>query len=219
MRLALKGKPDFGTRSEPERRVNASPALTKNQPWLEGLIMADEQATPARLPFQPRPGCDDLLSVLLLWRLAERVVAREGGCWEWIGGRTSAGYGTIAITTKLAGRVNYVHRLVAALCVGEVTPALTVIHRCDNPCCCRPEHLVIGTQQDNVADMIAKGRRNLRPAVGEDVGGARLTVEVVTRMRLRHKEGRSIGSLAREAGVSHRTAQRAIQRLTWRHVP
>ena len=69
-------------------------------------------------------------------------------CWPWLSDRTTGGY------PKMNGR--YVHRLVAGAQRGQV-----VRHTCDNPPCVNPAHLLVGTQADNTADMIEKGRSSL----------------------------------------------------------
>lgn len=81
------------------------------------------------------------------------IEQQPGGCHEWAGAKTKAGYGvfTVADVTVLA------HRLAYRMNGGE--SAEVVMHTCDNPSCCNPDHLVGGTYADNMADMDAKGRR------------------------------------------------------------
>jgi hypothetical protein len=205
--------------SESAGAVNAAPTLTTSFLPEQEQLMATSETKSARLPFQPRPGCDDLLSVLLLWRLAERVVARESGCWEWTGATTGRGYGSIKATTPHTGKVDYVHRLVCVLCVGEIPTGQQALHRCDNPACCRPEHLFIGTQKDNVADMDAKKRRRVVSPPGEDAGASKLTEEQVMEIRSRAAAGECTdGKMAREYRIHHATLRRIVTRKTWKHV-
>jgi hypothetical protein len=90
-------------------------------------------------------------------QLAERFWARvekSGECWLWTGARLQKGYGSI----RIANRAFSTHRVAMAL-NGAIPPDdMAVLHRCDNPPCVRPEHLFLGTQADNMADMIKKGR-------------------------------------------------------------
>src|SRR4051794_5561275 len=90
--------------------------------------------------------------------LAERIwseVVKAPGCWLWTGA-TIGGYGRIR-----ACQSRYiVTRLIWWLETAQDPGDLCVLHRCDNPPCCRPGHLFLGTQSDNVADMAAKGRAN-----------------------------------------------------------
>lgn len=86
------------------------------------------------------------------------------GCWVWIGGKSrttrKAGneyYGYM----KFMGKLQSAHRASWKLHYGEIPIGLNVCHKCDNTSCCNPEHLLLGTDQDNVQDKIKKGRANL----------------------------------------------------------
>lgn len=85
-----------------------------------------------------------------------------GDCWEWQGHRMKFGYGVI----RHDGRIRKAHRVSFALNNGALPEEMMVCHRCDNPACVRPDHLFLGTQQDNMDDRMAKGRyvRNRRKA-------------------------------------------------------
>lgn len=88
-------------------------------------------------------------------RLTEHRVVTDSGCWEWKRARTSEGYGRV----RWNGRVEKVHRLTAHLVWGmELRSTAKVLHRCDNPPCFNPDHLYVGTQADNVKDMVSRGR-------------------------------------------------------------
>jgi hypothetical protein len=80
------------------------------------------------------------------------------GCWEWTACTNELGYGWIAAGTR-QGRHLKAHRVSYALAFGEVPEGMSVLHRCDNPLCVKPSHLFLGTQADNMADMIRKGRK------------------------------------------------------------
>jgi hypothetical protein len=78
----------------------------------------------------------------------------NGECREWSGSRDPRGYGRVG----WRGKVVLTHRLAWELAHGAIPSGLLVLHHCDNPPCCEPSHLFIGTQSDNIQDMLAKGR-------------------------------------------------------------
>lgn len=82
---------------------------------------------------------------------ANRTVRSATGCLIWLGPRTGK-YGGW-------GRHGYAHREAYRRANGEIPEGLLVLHRCDNPLCVEVSHLFVGSQQDNVDDMIAKGRQ------------------------------------------------------------
>lgn len=84
------------------------------------------------------------------------------GCWPWTRSRNQDGYGHLRLNPRASIRA---HRLAYELTYGPIPDGLVVCHRCDNPPCCRPDHLVLGTQVDNMADMVAKNRRGRDPSL------------------------------------------------------
>jgi hypothetical protein len=93
-------------------------------------------------------------------RFWKRVKQEGFGCWEWSGSRFRSGYGQITPVVGCGwdGASMVAHRVAYALTHGKVPRGLNVMHTCDNPPCCNPAHLVLGTHADNMGDMIAKGR-------------------------------------------------------------
>lgn len=87
-------------------------------------------------------------------RLFDRLVP-DGDCLVWPGAHNHFGHGFI----KFDGRNQSVHRLVWLLINGEIPGGLCVLHHCDNPPCCRIEHLFLGTKKDNNEDRDRKGRQ------------------------------------------------------------
>jgi hypothetical protein len=160
--------------------------------------------------------------------IAERLWSKvdcSGGpdaCWIWQGAIGSNGYGNIG-----TGRVmtEHVHRVVYRLRYGEVPPGLFVLHRCDNPRCCNPAHLFLGTHTDNMRDMWEKGRGSRlgcpyqppdhRRARGPANGAAKLTDEIVREIR---RSSVDAGSLARLFGVTRENIYSIRNGKTWRHV-
>lgn len=80
-------------------------------------------------------------------------------CWPWLGTLNAYGYGVIGHRRKLA----MVHRLVLGSTVGGIPEGMVVLHLCDNPPCCNPAHLRVGTYRENTHDAIAKQRMHWQP--------------------------------------------------------
>ena len=88
-------------------------------------------------------------------RLLENRITTDSGCWEWSASVTQFGYGRMS----WKGHVFRVHRLSAHHWLGLDLSGDTVVrHKCDNPPCFNPDHLELGTQLDNVNDMVERGR-------------------------------------------------------------
>lgn len=99
-----------------------------------------------------------------LWRRVNRHVIRPYGpkhCHQWIG----ASWGSGRSPSNMYGCMNIdgdslaVHRVIYELERGKIPPGMVVMHTCDNPRCVNLAHLQVGTQRDNVQDMIRKGRQ------------------------------------------------------------
>lgn len=132
-------------------------------------------------------------------------------CWPWQGFRYK-GYGRVAVTVDGAVRVIGAHRIAYEAAYGPIPAGLTVLHRCDNPPCCNPAHLFLGTNTDNNADRDAKGRQ----AKGERQGAAKLTAQDVVLIRASDE---TFVVLAERFGVSAITVAQASRGATWSHLP
>ena len=137
-------------------------------------------------------------------------VNRTESCWLWTGGRSAGGYGRF----WLNGANIYAHRYSYIMENGEIGPSMKVLHRCDTPSCVRPDHLFLGTNRDNTADMIAKGRK-VQPR-GEGHGMARLTEDQVR--GIRGESGLSQREIAAKYGVSQPLVSAIRTGKLWAHV-
>ena len=92
--------------------------------------------------------------------LLSRYEVTPAGCWEWTGAKNGHGYGLLNMLIGQRQTTFAPHRLQWMHTHGEIPAGMVVMHVCDNRACVRPDHLVLGTQQANLADMRAKGRDN-----------------------------------------------------------
>lgn len=95
----------------------------------------------------------------------------ETGCIEWCGHRNHDGYGKLQFKSKL----HSAHRIAWEVAYGAIPGGICVLHKCDVRHCINPDHLFLGTQVDNIADMCAKGRQ----AKAESAGGTKLNAKKV----------------------------------------
>lgn len=134
-------------------------------------------------------------------------------CIEWDGPKNDWGYGKVSINH----RSFYAHRVAYANANGlqiEDLKGLVVRHRCDNPACVNPNHLVIGSHDDNMKDMTERGRSQH----GAKNYAAKLTEALVLELRRWHSAGESMSDLARKLGIDRMTVSRAIRGVTWKHL-
>ena len=103
-------------------------------------------------------------------------------CWEWKRAIQSKGYGSVGIGRK---KTALAHRVAYEITYGEIPEGMWILHRCDNRRCVNPKHLFLGTNEDNVRDMVQKGRQ----AKGEKNGKSKLTIRQVISIRELYETG------------------------------
>lgn len=143
-------------------------------------------------------------------------VKKSGGCWEWTGGTDERGYGRLWGDDQ--NRSLKAHRVSWELANGPIPDGMHVLHHCDNPPCVNPAHLWLGTHDDNMADMVAKGRTGWGDLKGEDRYNAQLTEEIVREARALHAEGWTYAQLEERYGVHQRVISKAVRGISWKHV-
>lgn len=79
----------------------------------------------------------------------------NSGCWLWMGAANADGYGHFGIARSKPDKA---HRVAYRLYRGPIPTGMIVRHKCDMPCCVNPEHLIVGTHQQNMDDRAARGR-------------------------------------------------------------
>lgn len=130
----------------------------------------------------------------------------ESGCWLWMG-RTSGGYGVAPLGAR--GAKKYAHRLFYEAHVGPIGDGTVICHRCDTPSCVNPDHLFLGTVQDNNHDRMKKGRY-----LGTWNGRAILTEQEVREIR-DLQGGMSQIAIGKHYGVSQQTISEICRRKIW----
>jgi hypothetical protein len=138
------------------------------------------------------------------------------GCHVWQKGINSKGYATMRVlrrphSSSLASRVAYI------IAHGPIPPDTMVCHHCDNPRCVNVLHLFLGTQQDNMDDMKAKGRQ--RSLTGERSHFAKITAADVVRIRERYAVGESPTAIGNDYGLTFNAVWLIATGRKWKHVP
>lgn len=146
-------------------------------------------------------------------RFWAKVIVHSGGCWEWTASVNEAGYGRMT-----AGRGNQLkaHRVSWELHNGPIPEGMCVLHECDNPPCCNPDHLFLGTQLENQADMRAKGRGSQPPhSYGEAHHNAKFDASAAIAIKADQRSARLV---AADYGISQMTVYRLRHSKTWKQL-
>lgn len=134
----------------------------------------------------------------------------DSGCWEWKKAIENTGYGA----QQFKGRKCGAHRVSYQIFNGDIQAGLSVLHRCDNRKCVNPDHLFLGTQAENMADMVAKGRS--ADQRGEKAPWAKLTkksvLEIIRQASARTMSQRKIAVMF---GISQAQVSQILNRKRW----
>lgn len=139
-------------------------------------------------------------------------------CWEWLGSKAPDGYSKFLVKHKSTNA----HRTAYELFYGPIPEhgshhGICVLHKCDNRGCVNPHHLFLGTQGDNIRDMLSKNRRK-KTYLGEDNPAARLTEKQVKEIRKYLQCNVSMAHLSRVYGVGKTTISHIKYKETWQHI-
>lgn len=139
----------------------------------------------------------------------ERVVQKDG-CWEWKGHINSAGYSIF----KVNGKRTFAHIFSWMLYRGDIPYKQFVCHKCDNPICCNPEHLFLGSPAKNSEDMKVKKRQ----AKGNSHGMSKLNEQDAINIKKRLKAGETSYRIAKDYPVHMSTIYSIEWGVTWNHL-
>lgn len=152
-----------------------------------------------------------------------KIASDMDTCWEWQGNTYPEGYGQFYCQR----RKFRAHRVSWELANSESAGELFVLHSCDNPLCVNPKHLFLGTQKDNMQDMLSKNRQgwkssNRKPSkprkYGQDRTGAKLSNAAVSEIRSDAQSGLSQRKIARKHGVSQPLICKILNGDGWKHL-
>lgn len=164
----------------------------------------------------------------VIYNFQRRVeISLVSGCWNWKGLKSRFGYGVIGKSPYIrTGKKTYTHQLSWMIYNGEIPDGMFVCHHCDNPACVNPDHLFLGTPQDNVDDKMRKGRHKTRvhygkshPQHGTNSKFHKLSDLDVQEIRKLKKDGSTLRFIANKFGVAHGTINSIIQGRKWSWLP
>ena len=162
----------------------------------------------------------------------------ESGCWIWTGAANRYGH------SCLKGKAKTAHRLVYELLIGEIPEGMELMHSCDIGVCVNPNHLSVGTHNDNMKDMVKKGRSksgrygdehwtrkdrnraisiaktNIRNAhkSGFKNNNAKVTEEMILQVRNTKNKNPDmpLAEIGSKFGIGRETARKIIRGITWK---
>lgn len=132
-------------------------------------------------------------------------------CWPWLGYKNDRNYGIV----KFSGGLFRATRIIYFMETGVDPGQFMVCHSCDNPPCCNPKHLFLGTGKQNSQDASQKGLYTR----GEKQWRSVLTDELVVQIRALNKnEGIGYRRISKRLNVSYQAVQGVLYGITWKHI-
>jgi len=161
------------------------------------------------------------------WSKVDKI-SNPNGCWEWTASKQNrkVGYGKFQMKNKSC----LAHRISWLLHYGKIPKNIYVCHKCDNSICVNPNHLFLGTPNDNIQDMVkknhhAKGNNHgsvthpERIVKGEKHANSKLTKNQIIEIRKKYIPNIiSMPQLAKEYNVDWTTIRQIVNRITWKHI-
>jgi hypothetical protein len=167
---------------------------------------------------------NDIYKQRLMAAILRNSVSSDSGCIEWTASRYKNGYGQLNFKIDRKNHSLLAHRIAWSVANGNDVPiGKNVCHSCDNRACVNPEHLWIGTQSENLYDMVSKGRHVsvVKPDMvrrGKDNGRAKLTEVDVLSIRARRLNGETVTTLGAEYKVSPTMISYICNKKSWGHI-
>ena len=156
---------------------------------------------------------------LYLERFYSRIyINPDNKCWEWMGAKDSAGYGSMYVHCRMQRTQHLALKFFEDIIVPK---NLVLMHLCHNKICCNPSHLEIGTYSDNIKMDFRDGRRRYTGFCehpGEKNVNAKLKAEDIPKIRERRKNGESYVSIAKSFNVDRTAIGFICRGQTWRHI-
>jgi len=146
-------------------------------------------------------------------RIFQSGITKTESCWLWSGAKNKLGYGSFS----LHGKHFFAHRYSFFSANPDADQSFLVCHRCDNPSCVRPDHLFLGTDADNMKDMVLKGRWKNKVSLGSLNGAAKLSESQVLEIRKLKAQGLTYSKLAEMFSICHASAWNVVNKY-WRHL-
>jgi hypothetical protein len=139
-------------------------------------------------------------------------VGNENECWPFVGTTDAKGYGMVQYDGSMRGA----HRASYIVHKGQIPEGMLIMHSCDNPPCCNPKHLSLGTKKSNYDDMINKGRS--KKLSGENHPHSKWTVAQILEMRSLKDKGYSTRQICEIYKMSFANANKIFNRKLWKHI-
>jgi len=153
--------------------------------------------------------------------LKEKIINRSypepnTGCWLWGDSLNAFGYGILK-ASKIHKNMVTAHRVSYWVNKNPFDLSMHVLHKCDNPCCVNPDHLYLGTHQDNMNDRTKRNRTNRIAPKGSKCGASKLTEKDIKSIRIMACAFNQ-SQIADTYNVSQTTIHYILTRKTWKHI-